>query len=245
MTAIRGFTAGPTTGGSVAGGPVQLASAAPALSALTGRLLGLAACLALSSACAGRGVSWTEVQKPVQDTCVACHDPAKIRQRIADVKALEDKHFTAQNFPDSVYAPGLIKKTVADLINTADPPDDATIDPATPERKAWLLHELNEQKALLEEAVPADFTSEEKFNAFATLRKEQNYEGCEIGDRLDRGFAKDPEGMPPQWAEKLFELLKQAFTPLSPADRQKIKDYVNGLVPGGLKACVPGQGSAS
>jgi hypothetical protein len=196
-------------------------------------------------ACAGKGVSWSEVQKPIADTCVACHDPAKIKQRIADVKALDDKHFTPESFPDAVYAPGLTKKTVADLIKTADPPDDAAIDPATPQRKAWLLHELNEQKTLLEETTPGDYTTEAKFNAFATRKSKDRYEGCEIGDRLDKGFAKDPEGMPPLWAEKLLELLKQAFTPLAPADRQKIRDYVNGLLPGGLKACTGGQGSAS
>ena len=51
--------------------------------------------------------------------------------------------------------------------------------------------------------------------------------------------------MPPLWAKKLLDKLKLDFTELKPEQRQAIKDYVDGLIPGGLKACVAGAGSAS
>ena len=84
-----------------------------------------------------------------------------------------------------------------------------------------------------------------KFNTFATLKEKDSYEGCEIGDKLDGGHKNDPEGMPPLWVKKLHEALKMTHKDLTPQQRQDIKDYVDGLIPGGLSACSAGQGSAS
>ncbi len=196
-------------------------------------------------ACAGAGVLWSEIEQPVKDSCISCHDSSKIDQFITDIKAYDDSFFTAANFPDSNFPSGLIKKDVAALIKAADPPEDGKLDPKTPLRKAWILHEAHELQALLKEKTPPDYTTEAKFNAFTQLKEQDNYEGCEIGTKLDDGFKKDAEGMPPQWTQKLLDALKMTHKDLNDQQRQDIKDYVDGLIPGGLKACVPTTGSAS
>lgn len=195
--------------------------------------------------CAGKGVSFEEVQAPLENTCARCHDAAGIDGLLADIRAADDAAFTAEAFPDAQFPDGLRVKTVQDLITTADPPDDATLDPMMPQRKAWILHELHELKALLAEATPPDYTTQAKFDAFATLGEPGAYEGCEIGDKLDLGYALDPEGMNPLWAEKLMEILDRQLAPLSDEDRQRIRDYVDGLLPGGLRSCGGGSGGSA
>ena len=211
------------------------------LSMTVATLLGLG----LLWSCAGSGVAWTEVEQPIKDSCISCHDAAKNEQLLKDITALDDKLFTAANYPDSNFPAGLIKKTVADMIKAADPPQDAKLDPKMALRKAWILHEMHELAELLKESTPPDYTSEKKFVAFATLKEQDSYEGCEIGDKLDKGHDNDPEGMPPLWTETLLKELKRDHKKLTPQQRQDLKDYVNGLLPGGLKACTGGQGSAS
>ncbi len=205
----------------------------------------LALGVALLWSCAGEGVLWTEVETPLKDGCAGCHDKDKFDTLLKNIKAIDAAFFTKANFPDKQFPSGLIKKSVDDLIKAADPAEDAKIDPKAPLRLAWILHEMHELKAVMSEKIPPDYTTEKKFNAFATLKEADSYEGCEIGDKLDKGHKDDPEGMPPLWAKKLLDKLKLNFKELKPEQLQAIKDYVDGLIPGGLKACVAGSGSAS
>ena len=199
----------------------------------------------LLTACAGKGVTYEAIEAPVQDSCVVCHDSKGMDKLVADINALDDALFTEAAFPDANFPTGLRSKTVEALIAAAAVPGDESLDSKMAQRKAWILHELHELKSLLEEAVPPDYTSQKAFDDFAAFGESGAYEGCEIGDKLDLGFQGDPEGMIPLWTETLFELLKRDITPISNDDRQKIKDYVDGLLPGGLKACQPGEDSAS
>lgn len=200
----------------------------------------------LLPACAGSGVSYEELEAPIEESCVACHDSSGVDTLVEDVLALDDAAFDEATFPDSFFPSGLIAKSVEDLISTGDPAPDAALAPSIALRKAWVLHELHELQALLEEPVPPDFTGEDAFVDFATLGNDGAWEGCEIADKLDLGYSGDPEGMPPLWAPALLELLGAEHADLSDEDRQTIKDFVDGLLPGGLRSCEPGgEGSAS
>jgi len=197
------------------------------------------------SGCAGKGVDYSVIAEPVDKSCSQCHDVDYRDELFEAIETLDNSLFTAENFPDSNFPDGLLNKTVEGMISAADPPRDAQMDPAWPVRKAWIMHEMNELHALLDEDIPADFTSQDRFDGFVTLVEGDHLEGCELGDKLDLGFSGDPEGMQPLWAKKLFELLDLEFEELSDKDRQKIRDYVDELLPGGLKGCVAGEESAS
>ena len=195
--------------------------------------------------CAGKGADYSTIEVPVENSCSACHDVEARDDLNEAIKALDNALFTEGNFPDSNFPDGLLSKTVEGMITEADPVLDAEMDPAWPVRKAWIMHEMNELSALMDEDIPPDYTTQERFDAFILLLEGEQPEGCEMGDKLDLGFNGDPEGMQPIWAKKLFELLDQDFEELSDEDRQKIRDYVDDLLPGGLNACVAGEGSAS
>jgi hypothetical protein len=201
-----------------------------------------------ATSCAGKGVSFAEAEVALKESCVQCHTAQGIGKLVTDVKAIDGAQFTDSNFPDSYFPDGLRGKTVDDLIKAADPKDDANIDPKTPQRQAWVLHELHELEEHLGHSsgmMPPDFTSQQSFDAFNTSKSGERYAGCDTGEKLDLGHKNDPEGMPPQWAPKLMELLKTQFKALEAAQRQKIRDYLDSLLPGGLKSCTPGQGSVS
>ena len=200
-----------------------------------------AACLG----CAGEGADYSGIAKAVETSCSKCHDTKAKDDLHEAIVSLDDALFTEANFPDSNFPDGLLEKTVAGMIAEADPERDAQMDPDWPVRKAWIMHEMNELYALLDEGVPPDFTDQEAFDDFVSLIEGDQPEGCEMGDKLDLGYDLDPEGMQPLWAKKLFELLEEDFEELTDAERQKIRDYVDVLLPGGLNACVAGEGSAS
>ncbi len=210
-----------------------------------GFLSAAAAAAACWTSCAGKGVEYSQIEQPVADSCVACHDADKRAERLESINELDDALFTEEAFPDSDFPSGLIKKSVQDLIDGADPALDGKMAPTIALRKAWILHEMHELDVLLAEDVPPDFTNQAKLDAFSKFGEDGAYEGCEIAEKLDLGFKGDPEGMPPKWSAKLFELLDEELAPLAPGDRQNITDYVDGLLPGGLAACVPGEDSAS
>jgi len=195
--------------------------------------------------CAGKGADYSTIEVPVENSCSACHDVEYRDDLHEAIKALDDSLFTEANFPDSNFPDGLLAKTVEGMITEADPVLDADMDPAWPVRKAWIMHEMNELYVLMDEDLPPDYTTQELFDDFILRIEGEQPEGCEMGEKLDLGFNGDPEGMQPQWAKKLFELLDQDFEELTDEDRQKIRDYVDNLLPGGLKSCVAGEGSAS
>lgn len=195
--------------------------------------------------CAGKGVDYSAIETAVDKSCSKCHDVGYRDELHEAIAALDDGLFTEANFPDSNFPSGLLGKTVEGMITAADPPRDALMDPAWPVRKAWIMHEMNELHALLDEDIPPDFTNQEGFDDFNTFIHGEQPEGCELGDKLDLGFQGDPEGMQPMWAKKLFEFLDVEFKELSDGERQKMKDYVDELLPGGLNGCVAGEGSAS
>ncbi len=208
-------------------------------------LSAFAVAVALWVSCAGEGVEYSAIEKPLKDSCIPCHDAEKRAERLDSINKLDGALFTKDAFPDSDFPSGLVKKSVQDLIDDSDPPLDGKIDPGTAQRKAWILHEMHELDTLLAEDVPPDYTNQAKFDAFATFGEDGAYEGCEVADKLDLGFKGDAEGMPPIWAAKLFELLDESLEPLEAGDRQNIRDYVDGLLPGGIDSCVPGEDSAS
>ncbi len=195
--------------------------------------------------CAGKGVDYLAIEEAVANSCSQCHDFEARDELHEAIMALDNSFFTEANFPDSNFPDGLLAKTVESMIDEADPVRDGQMDPAWPVRKAWIMHEMNELYALMDEDIPPDYTNQEGFDAFLLLLEGEQPEGCEMGDKLDLGFNGDPEGMQPQWAKKLFELLNEDYDELTDEDRQKIRDYVDSLLPGGLKACVAGEGSAS
>lgn len=204
-----------------------------------------AALLLVVGGCAGEGVTYEQIEQPLARSCVSCHDAKGFSELHEAVVALDDALFTEEAFPNTAFPAGLTTRTTAELISAAEVAGDGDIAPGTAQRKAWMLHELNELGSLLEEATPPDYTTQSKFDAFATFGDAGAYEGCEIADKLDLGHQGDPEGMPPRWAPKLLELLEMEFGELSAGDRQLIKDYVDGLLPGGVRACKPGEDSAS
>lgn len=205
---------------------------------------GLLAGLALAG-CAGKGTDYASIQQSVQGSCVQCHAPAQHDARAAAIAALDNALFTAEAFPDAHFPAGLHGKTTQQIIDAAEAPGDAALDPAMAQRKAWILHELNELGGLLKETVPPDYTDQKRFDAFVTLGQPGAYEGCEMGAKLDLAARMDPEGMPPLWASKLAELLGETYIPLSPEARQKLRDYLNGILPGGLGACSASPGESS
>lgn len=222
--------------------------------------LALAAVVALVAAgCSeGKGVEYSEISGALAANCARCHDADAMGTVILDVDALADDVWSAANFPDSVFVPGLLGQTQAQLFQGGDTWMDKNGNGALDaeetlvERKAWILHELYELDGLLAEAPPPDYTTQAKFDTFAKFGNPGAYEGCEIGGKLDLGYAGDPEGMAPLWADKIVELLVAAgkteyadYRGITPDERQKIREYVDQLLPGGLKACSPDAGSGS
>ena len=203
-------------------------------------LLALAAAAAALTGCAGEGMAFADVEPDLKGSCVMCHSSEGIDPLLLSVNALADSAFTAENFPNTAFPAGLIKLTVAELRKNGEPPEDATFDPAIPQRKAWLLHEMHELAALLAEVTPPDFTSQKAFEAFSVLGEAGAWEGCEVVDKLDLGKDADPEGMPPQWAPKLLGLLNIDFEKIDLGGREGLQNYVDRLLPGGIAACVAG-----
>lgn len=218
--------------------------------------LGAAAAL-LAAACAGEGkVQFSEISGALSANCAHCHDSdATKRATLLDaVAALPDPEYNSTSFPISDFVIGLRNTTALDHKNglPAEHPEAAVLTGDEPREKAWILHELYEQDGLLAEPVPPDYTTQARFDAFVTLGNPGAYGGCTMGEKLDLGNVGDPEGMSPLWAPKLRELLvgagqteHQGFRPITADERQKIRDYVDQLLPGGLRSCTPGTGEGS
>lgn len=224
-----------------------------------GRLAAVAAVAlaAAGAACsAGEGVKYADVSKTLGENCSNCHSSAPDARKnlLEGVVALGTAAFTAESFPATHFPPALSPTTTVDHMNglAADHPEAAVLTADMPNQLAWILHDLYELDALLAEPIPPDYTTQAYFDAFATAGNPGAYEGCEIGGKLDLGYALDPEGMAPLWAPKLMELLVAAgetafagYRPISESERQKLRDYVDQLLPGGLRGCTPGAGSGS
>lgn len=214
------------------------------------------AAVAVAACSAGEGVKYTEVSSALSENCSNCHDSsADARKIVLDgVAALGNGAFSPTNFPATHFPPGLTPTTTADHLNglPAEHPEAAVLTADMPNELAWILHELYELDALLAEPIPPDYTTQARFDAFATAGNPGAYEGCEVGAKLDLGHAGDPEGMAPLWAPKLIELLVAGgqaafadFRPITNDERQKLRDYTDQLLPGGLRGCTPGTGSGS
>ncbi len=193
----------------------------------------------LLPACAGKGDDPEAAAPVLAASCARCHDAGGIARLVADVRALPDAELDELRFPIDAFPEGLRHRTAGDLRRAADPADDAGLDPAMSDRKAWVLHELHELKTLLAEPIPPDYTSVARFAAFARQGLEGQWEACEVSAKLDLGSAEHPRGMPPLWAAPLFERLGRDLPPVTSEDREQLKAYASGLVPGGLPACLP------
>ncbi len=199
----------------------------------------LAVLLCALSACAGKGSDPDAVMPVLTGSCATCHDAGGIARLVAEVRALPDAELDEVRFPVDAFPEGIRHRTAGDLLRAADPAEDAGLDPAMSDRKAWVLHELHELKAKLAEPIPPDYTSMTRFDTFGRQGTVGEWEACEIGEKLDLGSAEHPRGMPPLWAAPLFERLGRTLGPVTLEDREQLKAYVSGLVPGGLSACLP------
>jgi hypothetical protein len=207
--------------------------------------MSLAACigaaLALAS-CAGSGMKFSEISSALTNTCAKCHDAAHAQQKLDEIHALPDSAFTDEAFPAAQFPKDLQGKSTLDLKNGGD----SWLDGTEPQQKAWILHEMHELFKLLSEDPPPDYTTQQKFTTFVTSGKPGAQEGCEMERRLDLGRKGDTnEGMPPQWAKKLMQLLGVDFVDITDAERTKIRDYLDQLLPGGVKACSSVTGEVS
>lgn len=198
------------------------------------------AALVAALGCAGEGMTYADIEPTLAGSCVMCHDSDGISQLLIDVNKLPDELFSAENFPDGQFPAGLVELSVSDLRTAGEPPEDATMDPNMPLRKAWVLHELHELASLLAEATPPDFTAQAAFEAFSELGEAGAWEGCEIIEKLSLGKEVEPEGMPPLWAPTLMALLGRDFERINLGGREQLTDYVDRLLPGGKAACVAG-----
>ena len=199
-----------------------------------------ACALAAGSACfSGEDgtADFSTVQPVLERSCAKCHDASRIDDTIAKVTALDDGKFGEAAFPAAWFPDEVRDKTVQDFIAAADPADDAKLDPKTTPRKAWILHELHELRVYLQENPGPDYTSQAKFDAFVKAGEGSSYEGCEMVTKLAEGDKGDPEGMAPLWGKTLLGLVDVPFTEVTNADRQTLRDYLNGVLPGGVAAC--------
>jgi hypothetical protein len=201
-------------------------------------LLAAACALAAGSACFGEGTAnYADIQPVIERSCVKCHDAAKIDDTLAKIRALDNAKFDEKTFPTAWFPDDVAGKTAADFIKAADPPADKELDPKMAPRKAWILHEMNELAKLLSEQPPPDYTSQDKFDGFVKAGNAPAYEGCEMAKFLDEGDEGSPEGMAPLWGKQLLGMLGVEFTEVTKDDRQKLRDYLNGVLPGGTSAC--------
>lgn len=218
--------------------------------------LAAVAALVIAGCSEGAGVEYSEISGALAANCAHCHDSDEtVRGNLLGaVAALANDQYDSTSFPEADFVPGLLGTTAPDHKNglPAEHPEAVVLAGDEPPAKVWILHELYELDALLAEPVPPDYTTQAKFDAFAKFGNPGAYEGCEIGAKLDLGHAGDPEGMAPRWATKLLQLLAGAggsehagYRAITPDERQKIREYVDQLLPGGLKACSPDAGSGS
>lgn len=185
---------------------------------------------------AGGGGEFENIEQTVVGTCGSCHDVQGFEALLADIRALPDDAFTAERIPDTMFTLNDRQKSTADLIEAANPPRDATIDPATPDRKAWILSQMHELEVQLSSVPSSDFTDQEGFetyNGFGDVIPQ----GCETLSRLELDDPEDPTQMPPPWTEPLFESVGKTFVRLTPDDRAALMDSVTASLAGGGGTC--------
>ncbi|MGF1508577.1 MAG: hypothetical protein ACFB9M_03640 [Myxococcota bacterium] len=186
--------------------------------------------------CSGEGGDFSAVEQTVVGTCGNCHDPDDFENLVNDIESLDDGVFTEASFPDDMFPATLRTQSVADLIEAANPPRDATLDPNAPLRQAWILHLMHELELQLEGSPPSDFTSEASFNAY-NAGGDPPF-GCTSIERV-QDFAEFnlPQQMPPLWTEPLFVALGRAFSALSDDERMTLVETIQAGLPGGTAAC--------
>lgn len=208
---------------------------------IVSRTLALAGACALAAATAcfsgDDQADFSTIQPVLERSCAKCHDASRIDDTIAKVTALDDAKLTEQALPSEWFPDDVRDKTAQDFITAADPADDAELDPKMAPRKAWILHELHELRGYLHESPGPDYTSEAKFDAFVKASNGSSYEGCEMVAKLAAGDEADAEGMAPLWGKAVLALIDVPFTEVTNADRKTIRDYLNGVLPGGVAAC--------
>lgn len=201
----------------------------------------VAACMLVAGmagqACFGDDrAKYADVDGVLKNSCAACHDPARVAETIAFVKALDSAGFTQEAFPEAWFSKEIRERTVSDIITTADPLADGEIDPSTPLQKAWILHHFNKLASFMNDASPPDYTSEAKFEAFVKGGGLGSYGGCKI-DHFFELDAVGPGGMPPRWTKALLGALDAPFKEATAQDRQALGTYLNWTMPGGIAAC--------
>lgn len=198
--------------------------------------VGPAGFVLIIAACAGDGSSFSEIEQAVTGSCGRCHDVAGFERLIDEILALDPAVFDELRFPDEMFSAGLVRQTTADLIASANPERDATIDPSTPARQAWILHQMHILDEQLRADPASDFTAEASFERYNAAGMPPL--GCTTISRVgDLAEFDHPSQMPPLWTAPLFAALGQTFVELTPADRDAILTTVESRLSGGRAAC--------
>ncbi len=186
--------------------------------------------------CAGDGSSFSEIEPTVTAQCGNCHDAGGFERLIDEVLSLDDAVFDEQRFPDEFFATVLTRQSPEELIAGANPPRDATIDPAAPRQKAWILHQLHILDEQLRAEPSSDFTSEATFNAYNASGTPPS--GCSVILRVDTSAELDlPDQMPPLWTAPLFDALGRPVAPFQASERSALLENIEANLPNGFLSC--------